>query len=314
MVPWVPPSLLVITNAAAGNADDAAVDSAVGVLRKSVDVEVRRTTDADDLRRVLEARRSPDVVVVGGDGSLHAVAGALHRLGRLSEPALGLIPLGTGNDFARALGIPLEPEDAARVIVGGYRRSVDVLVDDVGSVVVNAVHAGVGAEAGSAAASWKRFGRIGYSLGAVLAGLGAEGCRIRVVADGQVLASGRRRLLQVAIANGPMIGGGVPLVPDADPADGLADVLVSYAVRPVDRLMYGLHLRRGKHDERADVAVRRAMSVSMTGKAFWCNADGEVQGPVMSRTWRVLGSAMSLFVAPPERSPTSASHIHTVSA
>ena len=59
------------------------------------------------------------IVVAGGDGSLHAVVSALHRRHELAERTLGLIPLGTGNDFARALGIPLDPGEAAAALLSG---------------------------------------------------------------------------------------------------------------------------------------------------------------------------------------------------
>lgn len=291
----MPSSLLVISNAAAGNAHDAALAPALDVLRRRYDVEVRATADLDDLSRVLRGRRDRDVVVVGGDGSLHAVVQGLHRLGDLDRTVVGLIPLGTGNDFARTLKIPPDPERAAQVIVSGHRRHVDVLVDDQGGVVVNAVHAGVGAAAAAAARRWKHLGRIGYGVGAAAVGLKASGRRIRVVADGRVLADGRRPVLQVAIGNGPLVGGGVPLIPDADPSDGVAHVLVSAATGKVERLMYALRLRQGRHDERSDVTVASASAVFLAAKRFWCSADGEVLGPLTSRTWTVRPSALTVF-------------------
>ena len=73
---------------------------------------------------MLHRAGSRRIVVAGGDGSLHAVVAALHRRNDLADAVLGLIPLGTGNDFARCMGIPLDPEEAARVILDGeVRRS-----------------------------------------------------------------------------------------------------------------------------------------------------------------------------------------------
>jgi diacylglycerol kinase family enzyme len=289
------PGLLVITNYEAGNNDESVLDEVVPVLAASYDVEVAQTADLDSLADALSHRRGRDLVVVGGDGSLHAVADILHRIGDLGGATVGLIPEGTGNDFARTLGVPLEPTPAAEVIAAGHRCRVDLIIDDADRVVVNAVHAGVGADAGQAARPWKWLGRLGYLVGAFVAGLTARGSKIRVVADGKVLADGTRRLLQVGLGNGAHIGGGVQLTPDADPTDGLADVLVSFAVRPVDRLLYGLHLRRGTHEERHDVFVTRATSVTLTGSAFWCNSDGEISGPLSKRTWTVRRSALTVF-------------------
>ncbi len=288
-------SLLVIANADAGNTDDAAVEEALRVLAGSYDVELKHTADLDELATALSHREGRDVIVLGGDGSLHAVADIVHRLGDLDGPTIGIIPAGTGNDFARSLGIPLQPAAAAKVITAGHRCRIDVLVDDGERVVVNAVHAGVGADAGQAARPWKWMGRAGYLVGALLAGLTASSSKLRVVADGVVLADGTRRVLQVGIGNGAHIGGGVPLIPDADPTDGLADVLVSFAVRPLDRLLYGLRLRRGTHEERHDVQTARAAAVTLIGRRFWCDADGEISGPMDQRTWTIRRSALSVF-------------------
>ncbi|GGT08648.1 diacylglycerol/lipid kinase family protein [Nonomuraea spiralis] len=85
-------------------------------------------------------------VVLGGDGSVHALVAALLERGRLNAAPIGLIPMGTGNDLARTLGLPLDPAEAARVVLAGHERAMDLLIDDDGGVVVNAVHLGVGAQ------------------------------------------------------------------------------------------------------------------------------------------------------------------------
>lgn len=289
--------LLVITNSEAGSNDDTALGQALRILKRHFDVEVAATAGADELKAVLSRRGGRDVVVAGGDGSLHAVVNVLQSTGELDELAIGLIPLGTGNDFARGMGIPLDPADAADVLITGRRRRIDLMVDDEQTAVVNAVHAGIGAEAGRAATPWKKLGKLGYVVGALLAGLTTPGSRLRVVADNKVLADGSRRVLQVGVGNGSCIGGGVALTPDADPTDGLADVLVSFSVGPLTRLLYGVHLRRGTQEERHDVEVTRASSVTLTGEEFWCNADGELSGPFTGRTWTVRRSAVTMIAA-----------------
>ncbi len=304
--------LLVVVNAEAGSNDDDDLGDALDVLSGHFEVEVAATAGPEELDFVLARRGERDVAVAGGDGSVHAVVNALHSRGELDGPAVGLIPLGTGNDLARCMGIPLEPVDAARLLVAGRRCRIDVLVGDDDSLVVNAVHVGIGADAGRAAKPWKRFGKIGYVVGALLAGLTTPGDKIRVVADGAVLADGRHPVLQVGVGNGSRIGGGVELTPDADPTDGLADVIVSFSVGPLTRLLYGVRLRRGTQEERHDVHVTRAASVTVSGNGFCCDADGELSGPFTTRTWTVRRAAWTL-IAPSdtwepqlaEDSPTS---------
>lgn len=314
--------LLVVTNAAAGGAQDDAVQAALAVLRSATRVRVATTADAGEVERVL-AGRTPDerVVIVGGDGSVHTVVNALDRLGRLS-PAdpVGVVPLGTGNDLARCLGLPLEPAQAAHVVLGGRPRSLDVLVDDDGGLVVNAVHAGVGASAAEAAQTWKeRLGAAGYVVGSALAGAREAGWRLRVEVDGRELpgatdggdgdddgdggAGDERagdRLLMVGLGIGTSIGGGAPLAPGAEPDDGLVDVVVVAATGPLARVGYAVALREGDHVERDDVQAVRGREVLVEAcaaeDAFGTNADGELAGPFTRRRWTVRPGAWCCLV------------------
>ena len=73
------------------------------------------TSQPGELDSVLHRAGSRRIVVAGGDGSMHAVIAALYRRHDLKAPCIGLLPLGTGNDFARGIGIPLDIEEAARL-------------------------------------------------------------------------------------------------------------------------------------------------------------------------------------------------------
>jgi diacylglycerol kinase (ATP) len=289
--------MLLITNSDAGSNDAANLDKALTVLRDSADVEVCSTSNQGELDGVLHRRGGRRIVVAGGDGSLHAVVAALHRRHELDGAVLGLIPLGTGNDFARGTGIPLDPEEAALLVVKGNVRPVDLLVDCVGEVVVNNVHIGVGAQASRKAHKWKdRLGRLGYGVGAALASVNPPFVRLRVEVDGHVVADFDHPILQVAIGNSSHVGGGTELTPDADPEDGKVDVMVSYAVGPLARFGYVAGLRRGEHHERDDVLYVRGSNVSVSGQAFYCSADGELYGPERNRTWHVEKAAFSMVL------------------
>jgi diacylglycerol kinase family enzyme len=293
--------LLVITNAAAGSAHEAAVDAAISTLSERADVEVAATSSPEDCDAAVARRGGRRVVVCGGDGSVHVIVSALHRGGDLDDP-IGLIPLGTGNDLARALGLPLDPRAAAEVVLDGVPHRLDLLVDDAGGLVINAVHLGVGAEAARAAASLKpRFGRLAYVLGGVSAGATVTGWRVAVRVDGQVLVDGRRKVLQVGIGLGRSVGGGSPLTPHSVLDDQLADVVVSEAVGPLARLGYGLRLRRGSHLARPDVHTARGKEVEAEGEPFHYNADGEIHGPVERRVWTIDPRGWQLITPPAPR-------------
>ncbi len=291
----------MITNADAGSNDEESLDAALAVLSERAEAEVARTADSEELDSVLDSRGDRRLVVAGGDGSLHSLLASLHRRQELSDAVVGLIPLGTGNDFARTLRIPLDPAEAAHLSLDGEVRAIDLLEDQVGSIIANAVHVGVGAQAGREAKSWKsRIGKPGYVVGAIVAGVKTQGLRLRVEADDEVLTDIDRLVLQVGVGNGRTVGGGTTLLPDADPEDGLLDVVVSFATAPLRRLSYAIGLKRGTHAQRRDVRYLRARQVSVTGQDFWCNADGELEGPDRHRDWKVVPGAARL-VLPPRR-------------
>ncbi len=295
------PRLLVLRNAAAGAVEDAAVDTALGVLGRAADTVVEAPGSPEQLRRVLDARDGRRLVVLGGDGSLHVCVQALYARGELRpDDPLALVPLGTGNDLARALGLLLDPTQAAATVLSGRPRALDLLVDDDGNVVVNVVHAGVGAAAAQHASGLKgALGPAAYVVGSLLAGATERGWQLEVGVDGRVLAGGEEPVLMVGVGIGRTIGGGSPLAPDPLPDDGLADVVVSLSTGPLDRVGYAVALREGEHVDRPDVLTARGREVTVRGEDFPVNADGELAGPYASRTWRVLPGAWSMVTVSP---------------
>lgn len=299
--------LLVITNAAAGTSDEETLEQALVVLREQASIEVAATSNPGELDGVLHRAGSRTIVIAGGDGSLHAVVNALHRRNELGKRTLALLPLGTGNDFARSAGIPLEIEEAAQLIIEGKEQPVDVLVDELGGVVVNHVHVGAGAQASRRGARWKKrlgavgvgkvnLGKLGYPIGALLAAVDPPYLRLHVEIDGETVADLDRPVLMVAVGIGASVGGGAELTPEAEVGDGEADVMVSFATGPAAKFKYAADIALRRHHERDDVVYRRASAVAVSGEDFWCAADGEVSGPERHRTWRVERGAYSMLL------------------
>jgi diacylglycerol kinase (ATP) len=299
--------LLVITNSDAGPDDEESLEKALSVLRSHTSVEVQATSNPGELNSALHRAGTRRIVVAGGDGSLHAVVTTLYRRNDLRTATLGILPMGTGNDFARTNDIPLDLEEAAQVLVDGRPRPMDLVVDEVGEIVVNNVHAGAGAQASRRGAKWKdrlhavgvgklNLGKLGYPIGALSAAVKPPFIRVRVEVDGEVVVDLNEPILMVAVGNGANVGGGTELTPYADPGDGKVDVMVSRAIGPVARLGYGVKLVAGRHAERDDVIYLRGSTVSVSGKEFWCSADGEIYGPERHRSWRVEPAAYSLVV------------------
>ena len=289
--------LLVVTNAAAGTADEQNIAAAVAVLRAGADVRVEQCADPADLATLIEARDGRQLVLAGGDGSAHLLVATLHGRGELSpDNPIGLLPLGTGNDLARTLGIPLDAEAAASALLTGRARRLDLIVDDAGGVVVNVVHVGIGAQAAEQASALKdKIGKAAYAVGSAVAGVREQGWTLQVEVDGAVVHDGEP-VLMVGVCNGRTIGGGAEIAPDAEPDDGLLDVVVATSTGPLARLGFGVAMRSGEHVDRDDVQTFRGRRVTVSGEAFPANADGELHDPVESRSWTLLSQAWALVV------------------
>jgi diacylglycerol kinase (ATP) len=293
-------TLLAIANAEAGSSDDDAIEAVVSALGGEVELDLVRTSSPDDLSSALADHPDIDgIVVLGGDGSLHAVIKALRQAGRLADVTVGLVPLGTGNDFAATLGLPEDPAEAATVIVTGHTREIDLVIDGEDGIVINAAHIGIGAEAAAAARPWKKaLGPLGYAVGAVLTGmkgLTTPGARLRVTVDGKTLPR-KAPIIQVAVGNGRYVGGGAPLLPQADPSDGLIDVSVSYTESPRRRIAYAFSVRRGEHHRRDDVVYLTGTEIEVVGDALRCTSDGELTEPSTRHSWRIEPSALTMYV------------------
>lgn len=288
--------LVVISNADAGSNDQEAVGVATDAWEAAGwGVEVVATEGLDDLVAVIEDVEEQVVVAAGGDGSLHAVLQALHGCGRLDEVVVGLLPLGTGNDFARGIGLPLEPDEAAAALLDGVEQRIDLLLDDDGTVGVNAINIGIGAAASDKASGLKTgLGPAAYPVGAMAAGATEVGWDLTVTVDDEPLVRGER-VLHVVIGNGWSLGGGTAASPDASPDDHLADVMVALGTGPIARMGYAADLRRGEHVDREDVLTVRGREVVVEGDEHPWNVDGELP-PARTRShwslhpgaWRLL--------------------------
>ena len=297
--------VLVLSNSAAGSSDEELVERVCRVLEASSadGVEVVTPADDEEYAAAVASAVGRDVVVMGGDGSVHRLLQSVHDqdlLGRVG--AVGVVPLGTGNDLARGAEIPLDPEQAARVAVAGVRTGRGLLVDDEGSVVVNVVHAGVAAEATAHAGEVKGvLGKAAYGWGALRAGLTSRGWHLRVTVDGEGIADDERPELMVTLALGRSVGGGTPVAPHARAGDGQVEVVVAHGVSPWARVRFALDLRKGRHTRREDVTLTSGREVVVTADrevdAFRINTDGEVEDQrVMRRSWRLLDQGWTLRV------------------
>lgn len=217
------PSWTLVVNADAGSTDREFIGRAAVVLAEHAPVEVAWSHDPHDVVELAGDRPHTTIVLVGGDGTLSRSVNVLIESGFGDRP-VGMLPGGTGNDFLRGHGVPLDPDDAAAVLLDASPRRMSALrVMD--RFAINAVHIGLGAAASRRAAAYKdRLGPLAYPVGGVTEGLRHRGHHLSVVADGQPVDD--TDVLMCAIALGRTIGGGTELSRRTATGATSADLLV----------------------------------------------------------------------------------------
>jgi diacylglycerol kinase (ATP) len=182
--------------------------------------------DARRLAREAAAEGADVVAAAGGDGTIHEVVAGLAEADYAA--ALGVIPLGTGNDLARSLAIPTDTGPALALLERGRRRTLDLIrmsTDEGEQLCVNAAAGGFSGQVHDALdPDLKRiWAPLSYLRSAVEVMGDTERWRVRLTVDGR---EQRLDALNVVVANGRFAGKGIPIAPHADPFDGLLDVAV----------------------------------------------------------------------------------------
>ena len=223
-------------------------------------------------RDIVRLQQSHDMIVVcGGDGTVSSSGMAVKESGL----PLGIIPLGTANDLARTLGIPMEPLGAADAILAGHRRTIDLGTVN-GHAFFNVASIGLSTDLarGLDPVMKRRLGRLGYAAGALRVLGGAAPFRARITEKGQVIEA---TTYQIAVGNGRHYGGGNIVEASAAIDDGHLD-LYSLEMRNLWRLVLMLRsFRLGQHGAWNEVRTARCIEFDVeTDRPLGVNADGEV--------------------------------------
>ena len=250
------------------------IEEVRAVLRNAgIELEEASTSENENASELI-SRRADHVdlaIVGGGDGTLNAAAAGLVYTGL----PLGVLPLGTANDFARTLGIPADPVKAAEIIAAGKQNLIDVgevnghLFFNVASIGFSAELAGELTEHAK-----KRWGTLGYAIVAARILLRSRLFTAHVDHDG---TTEEIRTMQVSVGNGRHYGGGMTVEETATADDGWLD-LYSLEVDHWWRLLRLLpSLRKGTPGQWDDVRAFMTTEVTIrTNRARPVNTDGEL--------------------------------------
>jgi len=260
---------------------------------RRVAFRMERTRGLEDgVERALRAAEAGEVpVVLSGDGLVGAIGGALAG----SETPLGIVPGGRGNDLARVLGIPGDPEAAAEMLAAGETRRIDVGEVN-GKRFLGIASIGFDSEANRLAneTRWLR-GNLVYAYAGLRTLIAWKPARFTIAIGEQ-----RERFNghSVSVANSKAFGGGMYIAPDADLADGKFDVVTVAEHGKLRSLAILPMVFKGTHVEEDEVRVFRTPRLELSAsRPFPVYADGEHLTELPAKL-RVLPRALSVIVPP----------------
>src|SRR3954471_19551452 len=288
----------IILNPRAGSIRD--LDALAAQLATLPDAEIHLTNKPGSAMRFAKTairKGSETIVAAGGDGTLNEV---LNGIGEdVAKVRVGLIPLGTGNDFARSIGLPADIEIALDTIRAGATRSVD-LVRVTSDEVRYFVNVSAGGFSGLVDEKLtpemkKTWGPLAYlrSAAAALPELRAYRTTLAFDDDDSLM----EELYNVVVANGRYVAGGTLIAPDAVIDDGLLDIVLIPKRPAAELALVVAQMALGTHLSSKTIVYRRAAKLTVNSKpGMWFNVDGELVGNEPAR-FEIVPRALS-FIAP----------------
>jgi diacylglycerol kinase (ATP) len=250
------------------------------------DLDITLTVDAQDAERAAAralAEGCDALYVAGGDGTLNAaLRGLMTPDGTAPSIVVGLIPLGTGNDFAKALGLGEEPQAALDLLLDARVISVDVGMLN-NRPFVNTSAGGFVADVSETVTEGLKdaTGKLAYLIGGARALFGTEPFSARLLMHDAVARpapwAGALDLQMFAICNARFIGGGYPIAPDALIDDGLLDVLVVPRMPKLEFVGVLQRIAAGDYRSADDLIHFHASAFDLEfSRTVRVNTDGEV--------------------------------------
>jgi len=202
--------------------------------------ETQAVRDSERIARELTEKGEYDLIVLGGDGTLHEV---LNGIVDPTQCRLGIIPSGTGNDFADRLGLPKKVDKALELIINGVAKDTDYL--QIGAVrCMNVAGLGMDVDVLERCQRGKMKGKLKYLVSLLKSLFAFKGYPIAIEREGKME---RKDALIAAACNGSKFGGGIPICPDAMVDDGKINVVVVDCIPSKIKLIHALTvLLRGK--------------------------------------------------------------------
>lgn len=287
----------VIVNPNAGSVGETAVlEEALGRLPGTSVKLTKQAGDAERLAREALELGVERIVAAGGDGTLNEVVNGLSADFGLA--CLGLLPMGTGNDFARTIGVPNDLEGALAVLEEGRMRTLDVARANVagnGRCFLNMSAGGFSGEVSERASEVKdRWGPLAYMRAAIGALPELKGFLTRIILNGAETLE--LETYNLVVSNGRYVASGIPVAPRAVLDDGLLDVMIAPATTIPQLAVLVPTVLLGRHADSDLLLFRKATRVEVRcdpPMAF--NVDGELLGEGTAR-FEIIPRALRMIV------------------
>lgn len=211
------------------------------------------------------------IVSVGGDGTLHEIVNGMAG----GTQKLGIVPAGTGNDFARSLDIPFSIEGAIENLIQGKTTLIDLGRLN-GEYFINFCSVGLDAIIAEEANKIKRYfsGTYSYIIGVIKALGKFKSIKVDLVIDNKRY---NEEIMLVAVCNGAYYGGGMNIAPQAKVFDGQFDICVVRKMSKLKLLFLFPTIFKGKHTKYDEIEIYRGKSVQVFSKEnMHVNADGDI--------------------------------------
>jgi len=242
------------------------------------------------------------VVSVGGDGTINEIVNGIYATGDMKDVELGIIGTGTGSDYIRTIGVSKYYQESCHHLMNPMKKSVDLgLVEFTANGQpakrIFANFAGLGFDAEVVKATTRKFknfgGKPAYLMGLLSTFATYKNRNIHITMNGQ---SEDRKVCTIVMSNGKYGGGSMLLAPDADPSDGLFDVIIIGDVTKPDLLRSLPRIYKGTHLTHPKVTVRRTDLITISSdEPMAIQADGDLVGEAPAR-FTVLPSALNILV------------------
>ncbi|HVR98729.1 MAG TPA: diacylglycerol kinase family protein [Thermoanaerobaculia bacterium] len=297
----------IIVNPNAGSVEDqAALKERLHSLPGSSVHLTEREGHAEELAREAVQNGAGLVVAAGGDGTLNEVINGLAV--DFGRARLGLLPLGTGNDFARSINVPADLDGALKILEEGRVRTLDVAcatLHDKSRYFINVSAGGFSGEVSEKAAEAKeRWGPLAYMRAAVGALPELKAFTSRIILSGAETLE--VETYNVVVSNGRFVASGIPVAPQAVLDDGLLDVMIAPATTIPQLAVLVPTVLLGRHIGSDLLIFRKAARVEIDcDPPMTFNVDGEIVGEGPAR-FEVLPRALEVVVGPDEPSPSEA--------